>query len=122
MTGTTKMKKLNEDRLRTIEIHFLVSHGEREHIEQKMKEAGISSLAAYMRKMAIDGYVVDMDLSDVKELVRLLRICSNNLNQYAKKANESGKVYGNDIDDLQAKLDGIWDETKNIMAKLSALL
>ncbi len=116
------MQKLNEDKLRTREIHFLVSQGEREHIDRKMKEAGIISLAAYMRKMAIDGYVVDMDLSDVKELVRLLRICSNNLNQYAKKANESGKVYDNDINDLQTKLDGIWDETKNLMAKLSALL
>ena len=116
------MQKLDEDKLRTREIHFLVSQGEKEHIDRKMKEAGISSLAAYMRKMAIDGYVVDMDLSDVKELVRLLRICSNNLNQYAKKANESGKVYDNDINDLQTKLDGIWDETKNLMAKLSALL
>ena len=109
-------------RKRRIQLNFRVTEAERDRISVKMKEAGVKNLAAYLRKMSLDGYVVSLDLPDIGEMVRLLRISSNNLNQYAKKANESGKVYGNDIDDLQAKLDGVWDETKNIMAKLSALL
>ena len=115
------MQKLNEDKLRTREIHFLVSQGEREHIDRKMKEAGISSLAAYMRKMAIDGYVVDMDLSDVKELVRLLRICSNNLNQYAKKANATGSIYLDDVKELQTQQAELWKKLKEILGRLAEI-
>ena len=115
------MQKLNEDKLRTREIHFLVSQGEREHIDRKMKEAGIISLAAYMRKMAIDGYVVDMDLSDVKELVRLLRICSNNLNQYAKKANETGSIYLDDVKELQIQQAELWKKLKEILGRLAEI-
>ena len=107
---------------RNVQFHFFATEEEAAAIRQKKAEAGIRNESAYLRKMAIDGYMIRMDLSDVKEVVRLLRINSNNLNQYAKKANESGKVYDNDINDLQTKLDGIWDETKNLMAKLSALL
>ena len=107
---------------RNVQFHFFATEEEAAAIRQKEADAGIRNESAYLRKMAIDGYMIRMDLSDVKEVVRLLRINSNNLNQYAKKANESGKVYDNDINDLQTKLDGIWDETKNLMAKLSALL
>ena len=58
-----------------------------------MKQTGIRSIGVYLRKMSLEGYCIQLDLSDVKEVVRLLRICSNNLNQYAKKANETGSIY-----------------------------
>ena len=69
---------------------FLVrfKEGERDIVRRKMEEAGIRNMAAYIRKMAIDGYVIRLDLSDVKEVARLLRINSNNLNQYAKRARQ----------------------------------
>ena len=68
-----------------------------------MDELGIRSMGAYLRKMALDGYCIRLDLQDVKALVSLLRICSNNLNQYAKRANETGSIYlaktaGGDLD------------------------
>ena len=71
--------------------------------------------------MAMDGYCVNLELKDVKELVRLLRICSNNLNQYAKKANETGSIYREDISDLQVRLDRIWEECKEILSILAAI-
>ena len=82
---------------------------------------GIRNMGAYLRKMAMDGYCVNLELKDVKELVRLLRICSSNLNQYAKKANETGSVYREDIQDLQARLDGIWMDCKEILAILASI-
>ncbi|MBQ9032793.1 MAG: plasmid mobilization relaxosome protein MobC, partial [Parasporobacterium sp.] len=69
-----------------------VSPSDKERIRMKMEELGISTMSAYIRKMALDGYCVNLDLTDVKELVFLLRQCSNNLNQYAKKANQAGSV------------------------------
>lgn len=65
------------------DVHFLASKEEVQRIHEKMDELGIRSMGAYLRKMALDGYCINLDLQDVKELVSLLRRCSNNLNQYA---------------------------------------
>ncbi len=100
-------------------VHFRVNPEEEELIRRKMEDAGISSVAAYMRKMAIDGYVVRLDLSDVKEAIRLLRISGNNLNQYAKKANETGSIYAEDIKDVKARQEELWKILKQILDKLS---
>ena len=72
--------------------------------------------------MALDGYVVKLDLSDVKELTRLLRICSNNLNQYAKVANALGHIHAADIRDLRTRLDELLRIAKTIMQRLAAIL
>ena len=82
---------------------------EKDRIREKMDEAGIRNMSAYVRKMALDGICVKLDLEDVRELSVLLRRCSNNLNQYAKRANETGSIYAADIADLQARLDEIWE-------------
>lgn len=79
------------------DVHFLASKEEVERIHEKMDELGIRSMGAYLRKMALDGYCIRLDLQDVKALVSLLRICSNNLNQYAKRANETGSIYRADM-------------------------
>ncbi len=100
-------------------VHFRVNPEEEELIRRKMEDAGISSVAAYMRKMAIDGYVVRLDLSDVKEAIRLLRISGNNLNQYAKKANETGSIHAEDIKDVKARQEELWKVLKQILDKLS---
>ena len=101
-------------------VHFRVNPEEEELIRRKMEDAGISSVAAYMRKMAIDGYVVQLDLSDVKEAI-LLRISGNNLNQYAKKANETGSIYAEDIKDVKARQEELWKVLKQILDKLSGI-
>ena len=86
------------------DVHFLASKEEVERIHEKMDELGIRSMGAYLRKMALDGYCIRLDLQDVKALVSLLRICSNNLNQYAKRANETGSIYHADIEDEDFEL------------------
>ncbi|MCD8198532.1 MAG: MobC family plasmid mobilization relaxosome protein [Lachnospiraceae bacterium] len=101
--------------------HFRATEEEMARIHQKMDEMGIHSLAAYLRKMALDGYCVKLDLQDVKEMVSLLRYASNNLNQYAKRANETGSIYEEDIRDLQERLDEIWECAREILSRLAAI-
>ena len=103
------------------DVHFLASKEEVERIHQKMEEIGVRSMGAYLRKMALDGYCINLDLQDVKELVSLLRRCSNNLNQYAKRANETGNIYEADIKDLQERLYKIWDGMKDVLVHLSSI-
>ena len=101
------------------DVHFLASKEEVERIHQKMDELGIRSMGAYLRKMALDGYCINLDLQDVKEMVSLLRRCSNNLNQYAKRANETGSIYQADINDLQERLEEIWTDMKEVLVEVS---
>ena len=103
------------------DVHFLASKEEVDRIHQKMEEIGIRSMGAYLRKMALDGYCINLDLQDVKALVSLLRRCSNNLNQYAKRANETGSIYEVDIKDLQERLEEIWEEMKAVLVRLSSI-
>ena len=107
--------------VRNKQVLFLVNDHERELIMKKMQDAGLSNISAYLRKMAIDGYMVNLDLSEMKEAIRLLRIMSNNLNQYAKKANETGRIYAEDIADIKAGQEEIWKTLKTLLRKLSGL-
>jgi hypothetical protein len=109
------MAKRNQD------VHLLASKEEVDRIHQKMDELGIRSMGAYLRKMALDGYCINLDLQDIKAMVSLLRICSNNLNQYAKRANETGSIYKADINDLQERLEDIWMDMKKVLVRLSSI-
>ena len=108
--------------VRDDKLEVRMTRREKELIKARMAEAGITNMSAYMRKMAIDGFVVRLDLSDVKELVRLLRYCSNNLNQYAKKANATDSIYERDILDLKNRLDKIWLTANEILVRLSGII
>ena len=109
------------NRKRDIQIHFMVSGQEQDQIREKMELAGVGNTGAYLRKMAIDGYVVRLDLSDVRELVSLLRRCSNNLNQYTKKAHETNSIYVADVEHLSQILREIWAAARKILTALSKL-
>ena len=109
------MGKLNE------KLKFRISAEEVERIKVKMEDAGSMSMSAYIRKMALDGICVRMDLADVRQLVILLRRCSNNLEQYARKANETGNVYAAEIENLQNRLDEIWELTRQSLVWLAAI-
>jgi len=102
-------------------LHFRVSKKELAQIKDKMAELGVRNMGAYLRKMALDGYCVKLDLGDVRELVRLLGICSNNLNQYAKIANQNGNIYKADIEDLQARTQELWRQMQELLARLSSI-
>ena len=82
-------------------IFLKITPEDRMRIREKMDEAGVTNMSAFIRKMAIDGYVIKLDLTDIKEVSRLLRINSNNINQYAKRANETGNIYLEDIKEIQ---------------------
>ena len=84
---------MTKKRRRPIHLHVMVSEEEQALIQQRMAEAGIRNMGAYMRKMALNGYVLHVDLSPVRELVSLQRRCSNNLNQVAIQANTYGGIY-----------------------------
>ena len=102
-------------------IRFRIHDGDRELIKKRMKESGISNMSDYIRKMAIDGYVIRLDLSDVKEVSRLLRINANNINQIAKRANETGCIYQADIKTVQRQQEEIWKMMKAILQRLSSI-
>ena len=109
------------NRKRSIPIIIMVNEREKAQIEEKMRQLGTKNMGAYIRKMAIDGYVVRLDLSDISELVLLLRRSSNNLNQYAKRAHETGRIYEADIEDIQSSLKSVWEKADQIMTRLSTL-
>ncbi len=98
-----------------------ISQSDLERIQAKMEEIGVENMSAYVRKMALDGICVNMDLSDVTQMVRLLRYASNNLNQYTKKAHALGSIYAEDIADLQTRLDDLWESCKDILARLATV-
>ena len=87
------------------QIHFRVSKVELERIRQKMESCGILSIGSYLRKMALDGYCLNLDLPQLRRMAYLLQNCSNNLNQVAKRASESGQLYAADLEDLRSRLD-----------------
>ena len=94
---------------KSVRVEFVMSEQDAELVKGRMAELGITNLSAYLRKMAVNGYIIHLDMSDIQEMIRLLRICSNNLNQYARRANETGSVYSADVDDLRTRLDSLWD-------------
>ena len=106
---------------RTKEIHVLWTPEELAALHEKMKQAGIKNRSAYVRKMALDGYCVRLDVSGIQELSTLMRRCSNNLNQYAKRANETGNIYKEDIDDVKDRQEEIWQLLKKVMAELTSV-
>ena len=114
------MKKKDTEH-RDVLINFFVTPQEKKFIKAKMEMAGIKNQSAFLRKMALDGYVVKIDMSDVKEATRLLKINSNNLNQYAKKANETGYVSTKDIEDLKKSQEKLWDMMGQIEDRLSTI-
>ncbi len=108
------MKKTQDAR-----IEVRLTRDEKELIYERMKKIPTNNMSAFIRKMALNGYILVLDLSDVKEALRLLRINANNLNQYAHKANATGKVYQEDIEQLKKQHEDIWKVMNDILMRLS---
>ena len=112
------MQKLQRNHAMT----FRVTEGEREMIRRKQEKAGIQNLRAYLLRMAVDGQITRIELDSVKEMVRLLSNATNNINQIARRVNETGSVYVTDIADIQARQEDIWAQEKEILHLLNKLL
>ena len=109
------------NRTRPIRIEFCVSENEHRLIKAKMEQLGTKNMGAYLRKMAIDGYVVKLELPELREMVSLLRRSSNNLNQIARRVNSTNRIYDEDMQDMLRTQEKLWDSANAILEKLSAI-
>lgn len=108
-------------RKREVQLNFRVSPEELALIEQKMAQLGTKNREAYLRKMALDGYVVRLELPELKELVSLMRYSSNNLNQLARRAHETGRIYDADLEDITRRQEALWDGVHQVLTQLAKL-
>ncbi len=95
-------------RKRTVQIKFRVTEEERALIEQKMKLVPTRNMEAYLRKMAIDGYIIQVDHSDIKAMTAEIQKIGVNVNQISKRVNAMGSVYQEDIEEIKGVLAEIW--------------
>jgi len=115
------MADKKQNRKRAVHFNFWADEEEAALIRERMASTGVVSLGAFFRKMAIEGYHINVDLTDVRELVSLLRRCSNNLNQIAKRANETRSIYEADIEDLRRQYDTLWEAANGILDGLAKI-
>ena len=109
------------NRKRKFVLRVPVTPEERALIQQKMAQLGTKNREAYLRKMALDGYVVKLELPQLKELLSLMRYSSNNLNQLARKVHETGRIYDADMEDISQRQEQLWQGVKEILTQLSKL-
>ena len=106
---------------RTVGLFTKVSPEEKELIDQKMALLGTSNLRAYLRKMAVDGYIVQLDMGCVVELVKLLRSISSNVNQIARRCNSTHNLYAQDVEDLRQGYNQVWQGINDLLKKFETL-
>ena len=104
-----------------ITIKVRLSLDELKMIQEKMEQFGTDNMSAFIRKMAIDGYVVKLEIPELKEILSLLRYSSNNLNQLTKRVHETGRIYDTDLEDIHRSQDRIWTAVEKVVATLAKL-
>lgn len=103
---------------RDVTIKLRLSATELAQIQDRMREYGTSNMSAFIRKMAIDGYIVKLELPELKEMTRLLSAYSSNLNQIARRVNATGNVYTTDFDEIHQHQEYIWKAVEKIIRTL----
>ena len=106
---------------RTVSLLTKVTPEEKAAIDQKMKLAGVTNLRGYLRKMAVDGYIVKMDLSDFSEVIRLLERVGRNVNQISRRCNETRNFYASDLEDIKMGYDQLREELNALTAELKGM-
>ena len=104
-----------------ITIKVRLSPDELKMIQEKMEQFGTDNMSAFIRKMAVDGYVVKLEIPELKEILSLLRYSSNNLNQLTKRVHETGRIYDTDLEDIHRSQDRIWTAVEKVVATLAKL-
>lgn len=107
------------NRKRNIQMKFWVTEEEKNLIDQKMKLLPTQRYGKYLRKMAIDGYIIYTDTTDIKEMNQILGAISQNINQIAKRINFSGRVYQEDMEEIKRRMDEIWNLQRELLLKQS---
>ena len=105
------------NRKRNIQMKFWVTAEEKGLIDEKMKLLPTHRYGAYLRKMAIDGYIIYTDTTDIKEMNKILSAISRNINQIAKRLNAGGSAYAADIQEIRERQDEIWQLQRHILSK-----
>ena len=103
---------------RKIPLQFYVSEEEQAFIHQKMAFLNTKNLSAYLRKMALDGYILNVDYSQFKEICAAMQGIGNNVNQIAKRINSTNNLYENDVSEIKEKQEELWRLLKSILSKL----
>ena len=106
------------NRKRKIVLRCPVTEEEREMIELKMKQLGTSQIGAYLRKMAIDGYVINFDTTDIKTFSKELQKIGRNINQIAKRVNSTNSIYREDMEEIRERQKEIWLLQRRILLNL----
>ena len=101
-----------KNRTRPARIEFRVTEQERQLIQKKMEQLGTKNMGAYLRKMAIDGYIIKVDYTEQKKLAAAVSRVAGNINQICRRINQTGHFYEDDIVELKAKQCEIWELLK----------
>ena len=107
------------NRVRKVQLNFRVTEREKQLIEDRMQEIGTTNREAYLRKIAIDGMLVKLEVPELKEIVSLMHRTSNNVNQIARRLNETGRIYEVDITDIRNQQEQLWDMLNSLITKIS---
>ena len=106
------------NRKRPIRLKFRVTEAEKKKIRKRMAQAKIDNQEAYIRKMAIDGYVVNLEIPGLKEFVSDVRGHSKSFNEIAKRVNATDRIYPEDISEMRMMLQDIMDKQNRVLAEL----
>ena len=104
------------NRKRNIQMKFYVTEEEKRLIDEKMAQLPTRRYGAYLRKMAIDGYIIQLDTTDIKRMNAALSAIGRNINQIAKRVNAGGSAYKADMREIQERLDEIWQLQRRILS------
>ncbi len=102
-------------------LRCYVTEQERELIEKKRKLSGTANMSVYLRHMAMEGYILKLDLPELKEVLSLMHRASANINQIAKRLNATGRIYPEDLKDVQEQQERIWQMLRDILIRLEKL-
>ena len=111
----------NRNRLRPKQIKFFVNDKEYELIRKKMAQMGTDNMSAYIRKMIIDSYVINLDMPELRELTLKMKSISNSENQIAKRVNSTGNIYEADIEEIKKNQEEIYEGIQKILTSLSKI-
>ncbi len=104
-----------------MQIIIRVTEEERALIEEKMRQIPALNLSAYARKMLIDGYIITLDLQEVKGNTAQLQKIGVNINQIAKRINETGRIYADDMDEIKLAMEEIWRLERRLLLQFKGL-
>ena len=101
-------------------VHHSIKMTETEDtiLQEKMKTFGINNMSAFIRAIILNGYLLKLDLPEIRELIRLMKNLTNNVNQIARRLNERGSIYETEIDEIQQRLQGIWNMINQLLTRL----